>query len=292
MTGSSDLIERDAGPLLPLMEARPRCRALDEVPCPSWNAPLIATAGTVCVHGALVMLAMFIGFRRPAPHTVAVPVTEMIEVELPAPPPEPQIEEPAPPPPAPKMRLAEPAPRVRAAKPAPQPEAPKPPPQEAPPQEAAAAAQVLTQEAQQADFAESIVVGNAAVHAGGTTEAGGTATHAVRDTHARAGGVEGGTGRNVAADLSRQPQLAGGYEWDCPFPEEADDEGLDTGVVTLRVEVGPDGSVLGVQIKGDPGYGFGREAKRCAQRKRWSAGLDRAGRPARSVAMVKVRFER
>jgi protein TonB len=238
-------------------------------------------------------MAMWIGLRRPASQELSVAVTEMFEVELPPPPPEPKAEEPPPAPPEPevKPRAAEHAPRVHEPKPA-EPEPPKPPSQEAPPPEAAAAAAVLTQEAEVADFADSIVVGSAAVHAGGTTEAGGTSTQAVRNTSARAGGVEGGTGKDVTANLSRPPKLAGGYDWDCPFPEEADEEGLDTGSVTLHVEVGADGSVMDVKVKSDPGFGFGREAKRCALRKRWAAGLDRAGRPEHSIATVNVRFER
>jgi protein TonB len=290
---AGELTDDDRAASIPAIQGRPRSRALDEVPNASWNAPLIATAGTVCVHGALVMMAMWLGLRRPESQALSVAVTEMVEVELPATPPEPKVEEPPPPPPEPeeKPRAAEPPPRVREHKAEPEPA--KAPTQDTPPPEAAAAAQVLTQDAPEvADFAESIVVGDGAVHAGGTTEAGGTATRAVRNESARAGGVPGGTGHDVTADLSRQPQLAGGFDWNCPFPEEADEEGLDSGDVTLRVEVGADGAVIDVQVRGDPGYGFGREARRCALRKRWVAGLDRAGRAARSVAQVRVKFER
>jgi protein TonB len=42
----------------------------------------------------------------------------------------------------------------------------------------------------------------------------------------------------------------------------------------------------------DPGTGFGREARRCALRKRWSPALDRAGRPTAGAAVVNVRFVR
>lgn len=295
MSASPELVEHAPGSgrearLARLAAGRPQCRALDEAPSASWNAPLIAAAGTVCVHGALVLFALFIGLRKSAWSSQPVAVTQMVEVELPPPP---KVEEPKPPErePEPEVKAKpEPAPRVRA--PAPAPEASKPPTAEAPPPAAAAAAQVLTQEADVADFGEAIVVGNAAVHAGGVTEAGGSATHAVRDQRARAGGVEGGTGTNLAADRSRQPMLAGGLQWDCPFPEEADEDGVERGDVTLRVEVGADGGVLDVQVKSDPGHGFGREAKRCAMRKRWAAGLDRAGKPTHAVAVVRVKFER
>lgn len=282
------VVEAGESRLARLAAGRPQCRALDEAPSSSWNAPLIAAAGTVCVHGALVFVAMFLGLRKPPSAAESVAVTQMVEVELPPPPaPEPKVEEPEPVEPEPPKPAPAPTPRVRE----PKAEVAKPT-EEAPPPAAAQAAAVLTQEAEVADSGEAIVVGSAAVHAGGTTEAGGTSARAVRDPGARAGGVEGGTGHDVAADRSRQPMLAGGNQWDCPFPEEADEEGLEDGVVTLRVEVGADGSVLEVQVKDDPGYGFGREAKRCAMRKRWAAGLDRAGNSARSVAVVRVKFER
>jgi protein TonB len=142
------------------------------------------------------------------------------------------------------------------------------------------------------DFGETIVAGNAANYAGGVTESGGTATHAVRDVRARASGVEGGDGTAPQADKSRAPQLAGGLRWDCPFPAEADASEIDHAVVTLRVEVGAQGDVASVRAASDPGHGFGREARRCAERKRWVPGLDRAGRPAAAVALINVRFDR
>ncbi|MFT3922188.1 MAG: energy transducer TonB [Myxococcales bacterium] len=292
MSSPWELAELDAGgdlsQLTRLAKDRPRCRALDEFPVSSWNAPLMAAAGTLCAHGALVLLATWLGLRQPRPRVESVPVTQMMEVDLTPPPPKPVVPEEHSPDRLTEPSAKAPVPRMRE----PKLEAPKPPTQAAPPPAAAEAAQVLTQESPVADVGEAIVVGNAAVHAGGTSEAGGTATHAVHDLAARAGGVEAGTGRDLAADRSRQPALAGGFEWDCPFPEEAEDEGIDDGHVTLRVEVGADGSVLEVQVQSDPGYGFGREAKRCALRKRWVAGLDRAGLPTRSAALVRVKFER
>ena len=83
-----------------------------------------------------------------------------------------------------------------------------------------------------------------------------------------------------------------GSAWDCPFPVEADDAGVDHAVVTLRVEVGADGHVVQASATRDPGHGFGREARRCALYKRWAPGLDREGRAASSVTVVNVRFER
>jgi protein TonB len=60
----------------------------------------------------------------------------------------------------------------------------------------------------------------------------------------------------------------------------------------LRVSVGATGSVSGVQVTAEPGYGFGRAAKRCAMNKRWDPGLDASGRVVDATAVVNVRFVR
>jgi protein TonB len=102
----------------------------------------------------------------------------------------------------------------------------------------------------------------------------------------------GGTGKNPLADATRAPALASGLHWDCPFPVEADDAGIDSAVVGLRVEVAADGKVREAKALADPGHGFAREARRCALSKRWAPGLNRAGQPVVAVALVNVRFER
>jgi protein TonB len=142
------------------------------------------------------------------------------------------------------------------------------------------------------DFGETFVAGAAKSYAGGVTESGGTTAHPVTDTRARAAGIEGGTGTRLGGDMSRAPQLAGGVAWDCPFPEEADEVGLDSALVTLRVAVDRQGNVAGVDVVRDPGDGFGREARRCAMRKRWAPALDRAGNPITATGIVNVRFQR
>jgi periplasmic protein TonB len=100
------------------------------------------------------------------------------------------------------------------------------------------------------------------------------------------------SGVSDGPDRSRAPQLSGAAEWRCPFPIEADGADIDRAVVTLRVEVAPDGSVIRTAALDDPGHGFSRQAQRCALRKRWAPGLDRAGKPAPATAIVRVRFER
>ena len=142
------------------------------------------------------------------------------------------------------------------------------------------------------DFGDTFVAGAGTTYAGGVTESGGTSERAVRDVRARAGGVEGGTGTALHGDLSQPPALAGGVQWDCPFPEEADDFDIDRAVVALRVDVAADGSVKSAAVTRDPGDGFGREARRCALRKRWSPGRDRGGNPMNATALVNVHFQR
>jgi protein TonB len=209
----------------------------------------------------------------------------MIEVELPPPPapvpePEPEPEPPkAAPPPAPAPMRAAPKPV-------------EPPPEAAPPPAAAQAAALLDAPSDVVDFGDTFVAGQGTSYAGGTTESGGTSKAVVPALNARAAGVVGGTGTDVKADLSRAPRLAGGTQWDCPFPAEADDFGVDHAVVGLRVEVSADGRVTAANATSDPGHGFAREARRCALSKRWAPGLDRAGNAINGAAVINVRFDR
>jgi periplasmic protein TonB len=246
----------------------------------------IAGFGACVVHALLVGAALAAGTHG-VQHDVSAAVTKM-EVELvEPPPPEPEPEpEPEPPPPEPPPQAAAPKPVVKAPKPTPA------PPKEAPPPAAAESAKVLAAEAEPVDFGDTIVMGNADKYAGGQSASEGTSKVAVHDKNAQANGVVGGTGKNPAADLTRAPTLASGLHWDCPFPVEADDAGIDSAVVGLRVEVAADGKVKEARALTDPGHGFGREARRCALSKRWAPGLDRAGRATVAIAMVNVRFER
>jgi protein TonB len=125
-----------------------------------------------------------------------------------------------------------------------------------------------------------IVQGNAEAYAGGFTASNGTNTHAARVTPA-ATGVVGGTGPVAAPvqgpDRSRTASLAGGREWSCPFPQEADISQIDDARVELQVDVRADGTAAAVRVIADPGNGFGREAKRCALATRFQTALDHDG---------------
>jgi len=161
--------------------------------------------------------------------------------------------------------------------------APPPPP---PP---AQAAKVLTQEPKPDEPVDltgnTIVQGNADAYAGGFTTANGTGTSAAK-TAPGPSSSPGGTGPQAGAppppppsgpDRSRTASLGGGSEWSCPFPQEADTAQIDEAYVTLQVDVKADGSPAAVRVLGDPGNGFGREARRCALGKRYSTALDHDG---------------
>jgi periplasmic protein TonB len=264
-----------------------RASILDSAPPRSANIPLVAALGTLAVHVGLAFAAS--SLPSPALEQVvrSLQISEMVEVEIPPPPePEPEPEPEAEPKPEPPV-VAKPA--------EPKPAAPKPPAPEAtaaPPPAAAQAGAVLDAPADIVDFGDTLVTGQSASYAGGVTASNGTATRAVRDVRAQAGGVIGGTGTDPNADRSRSPRLTGGDVWNCPFPPEADDFGVDLAVVSLSVEVDASGRVLDASAKSDPGHGFAREARRCALSKRWDPGLDRAGNPMRAIARVNVKFKR
>jgi len=93
-------------------------------------------------------------------------------------------------------------------------------------------------------------------------------------------------------DLSRSAEVTGGKEWNCPFPPEADGEGTDDAVATIRVAVSASGKVERVSVLSDPGHGFGAAAERCATSREWSAAVDRGGRAVRGERVVAVRFVR
>lgn len=250
---------------------------LDAAPAGSRTGSFAAVLGTAGVHGLLALGASLVGLGGVVELKRALPVTEMVDVELPAPPPEPEPEpEPAAPPPQAAPRAARPP--TAAAE---------------PPPSAAQAGQVLDSTSDVVDFGDTIVTGSGASYAGGVTDRTGTSQTAVRAAAAR--GDSGGRGPDptaAAVDRSRAPELMGGDSWNCPFPSEADDAGIDVAVVKLSIAIGTDGGVRSVSIASDPGSGFGREARRCAATKRFSPGLDREGRPVAKAFSVNVRFRR
>lgn len=245
------------------------------------------------LHGGLVLIALTAG-ARVTQEIVQIDVSQLIDVELPVPQEQaPEQSEP----------IAEPAHDEQL------PNAPTPAPSESidptsetesePPPAPAEAGEVLTADEEVIDFGDTVVSSTGNHFSGGLTASDGTSKVAVRNPHARSGGVPGGTGSGQpvtpvkkSVDLSRSPRLAGGMQWDCPFPAEADMEQINEALVSLQVQVSPDGKVQNVTVVSDPGYGFGREVTRCALRKRWDPGTDREGKPKGATARIQVRFHR
>lgn len=205
------------------------------------------------------------------------------------------VKEPEPPPPPPPPE--EPPPEKENTPPPPPVAQPKDTPP--PPPEAAQAGKVLTSDPdpnEPVDLTNSFVQGNGN-YAGGSTASNGTSAKPVYNPAAAATGVPGGTGTTAAPpgpDRSRAPGLLGSVDWnDCPFPGEADAEQIDQSFAMIQVKVKPDGAPESVTVVQDPGHGFGREAKKCAMRKRFSPGLDAAGNPVGGMTKpFRVRFER
>lgn len=202
--------------------------------------------------------------------------------------------EPEPPPPEEKPQPEEPKPVVKEAN----------PPPEAPPQPPAAAeaSKVLAADPdpnEVVDMRDTIVQGTGENYAGGQTASSGTSKNAVTNPAAAATGAVGGTGTAPApaaprVDRSRKAGVSGSSDWsDCPFPAEADAEQIDQAYVTIQVKVKPDGSPESVNIVQDPGKGFGREARKCAMRKKYNFALDVDGNPIGGMTgPIRVKFER
>ncbi len=191
-----------------------------------------------------------------------------------------------------------PEPEKEEVKPEPAPPAPKePPPPQAPPPAPAEAAKIIASEPDPLDFTkDGFVQGNAETYAGGITHSEGTSKKAVYDTNAVPTGTPGGTGSATApprVDRSRAASLVNkGNLERCPFPGEADAEQIDDAYVTIEVRVRVDGSAEAVSILQDPGHGFGREARKCALRERYSPALDFDGNAIPGASRVRFHFQR
>jgi protein TonB len=85
----------------------------------------------------------------------------------------------------------------------------------------------------------------------------------------------------------------GSSQWDCPFPAEADAEEINYQRVKLLIVVRPDGTPQDAKVIGDPGHGFGREARKCALIRRYEPALDREGHPVLgTIPQVNITFQR
>jgi protein TonB len=236
------------------------------------------TSGSTALLAGLMALASLIAVMHAAKARSEALAAAEIEITKEEPPPPPVQKEEAKPEPAP---------------PPPRPVAHETPPPPAPAQ----AAKVLTQEPDPNDPVDltgnTIVQGNADAYAGGYTASTGKSAQAVNAMPSPTG-VVGGTGpvKAVGPDRSRRASL-GAHEWNAPFPPEADAVQMDEAYVTLEIDVRADGTADAVRVVKDPGYGFGREARRYALTQRYQTAFDHDGNAIpQTIGPIKVHFSR
>lgn len=253
---------------------------------------LVLHAGGAAAAGAAMMFADIFYWGHSIRGAVEAKLSQTYDIEVKAPEPEPP---PPPPEPVKEEPKDEPKPEPKAVvKETPKADSPPPPPA------AAEAAKVLTQEPPKDEPVDltgnTFVTGSGSTYAGGTTQTGGTSKTAVYNTAAAATGAPGGTGTAPAPaapriDRSRTCELAE-RAWECPFPPESDAEQIDRSAAIVQIKVRPDGTAESATVVQDPGHGFGREARKCAMRKRYVPALDVDGRPTTCTKTVRVNFDR
>jgi len=250
----------------------------------------IALIMAVCAHVSVGfgLRRMFVAKPSGAP---AMPI-EVVDIDIPrAPPPSPEPPT-APQPEQPKLSKGDQAPDVGRSIGAARDRAPPTPAQ------AGAVLSKREEPNEPVDLTNGFVTGSASAYVGGTTSPKGTNPNAVRGTvspsasGAASGASNGSPPTSPGPDRSRPARVAGGFEWQCPFPPEADGESIDHAIVTIRVHVDVSGEMERVDIVRDPGHGFAREAQQCARRKAWILALDRDGEPLKGTVLIIVRFER
>jgi periplasmic protein TonB len=124
--------------------------------------------------------------------------------------------------------------------------------------------------------------------------------YAPRSRNGVPGGIPGGVAGPSAPQRAPDPndksvpaKLTGSSSWNCPFPAEADAEGVDDAVVTLQVSVSAEGKASGATVLSDPGHGFGRAARQCALARTYSPARDADGKPtAGKTPPIRVKFSR
>lgn len=263
---------------------------------------IVGLLGALALHGAAGVQAAanlyeVEGFAVTVADFVKSNLLLQVDIDTtPPPPPPPPPAAPAPEAPAPEAPAPEkPPPAV----PPPTQTPDEPPP---PPPAPAEAGRVLTADPDPdapVDLTgEGFVTGNGEFR-GGITASSGTAKTAVRDLRAQPGGVGSSNGvapapapRAPERDLSRPASAISTGTWqDCPYPSEAQLEGVEFGLVRMVVTVGTDGRAKSVTILQDPGNGFGAQARQCALRKTFTTALDKLGQPVvGTTAPFSVRF--
>jgi hypothetical protein len=137
---------------------------------------------------------------------------------------------------------------------------------------------------------------NGGVYGSGVVAQGGRAEHGVGPTVAASSASPlpsrgNSDGVTPAANLSRAPSLDEPDACRGFFPTEA---GVDAAKVDLVVVVQAEGRVTRATIarESPPGEGFAQAARACLLSKRFTPGVDRAGRTVTASAAVRVSFSR
>lgn len=165
---------------------------------------------------------------------------------------------------------------------------------------AAQAGKTLTapDSAGQSDMADfSMVQGEGAEYAGGTTSSIGTSAEAVHGPASPTKDVapRSPTGNQEAfagPDLRRQATPVGS-DWNCSSLFPSDPDAGDYATVLIAVTVLPTGKPKSVAVIRDPGHGFAAAARACAMMQTYSSALDRQGNPiVATTPPITVRFTR
>jgi len=195
--------------------------------------------------------------------------------------------EPPEPPEPPRLQISDPTEEAKAMRVSAPSRAP------ATPNDSSVANEILTQPenaAEPLNFTDVSVTGSATAARGGVTSRFGSSAHA--SPGSATGANPGGEPRPKEPDHSRRAAVAGGPDWRCPFPSEAEEEGMNVASTTLSIVVDPRGTAERVTVLSDPGHGFGAAARRCARGKRYVPARGSDGRVVRDTLVVIVRFVR
>jgi len=246
------------------------------------TAPSFAFLGSVLAHAAIATALAGVGgmndTQAPLTEANSLVAFESIEAPKPAPEPPPSIT-----PPEPRIARAQPAKPVAAPAKAPEPAAPA---------AVAAAEPVPVQPVTPVATVDAGAAGASSIVVPASPPGARSSVPGVIAARAPAPVRGPTTAGAINVDRSRRAGLADSARWDCPFPSEAESEGIERAKAVLRVEIDALGQPKKVDVTDDPGHGFGREARRCAMRRRWTGRLDRSGAPAADAVTVVVSFER
>jgi periplasmic protein TonB len=154
----------------------------------------------------------------------------------------------------------------------------------------AQAGQLAADSPEPADFTgTAFIVGSGTSYAGGTTFSSATSRKAALGSGAPEAPKAASASARSQARLVSLDQSA----WNCPWPAEADAEQVNEQTVVVRATVGADGRPEHVDVLSDPGLGFGRAARLCAQRTRFEPARNAAGQPiAAQSPPIRVHFYR